>query len=104
MIILSLIPALVFLSASVLSIIYLIDVFYNIRRYSLRITKRHRTMSVCMFILCTFLSFYTLGLFNFMIAFAWFLATSIWLLNAIMNNRAVVKIKNQEIVEQPKTI
>lgn len=107
MIILKLIPVVMFLAASVLSIIFLIDIFYNIRKKdTIKRLKRYRNYAIAMVLLCTFLVFFQLGMVHYTSAFTWVFALLIWLLNAILNNRGVVKMKNEEteIVKQPEIV
>jgi len=92
-----LIPLLVLaVLSTLLSLVYIVDMFYNIKRTKLRIEKRHRKYAVSMVIFAIFLCFFNLGVGYYTSSVIWFFGFFLWLLNAIQTNKRVIKLKENE--------
>ena len=95
---LELIPIVIFLSSTILSLVYLFDVLYNIRKTdNLKVLTRHRTLSIWLFVSTVFIIFFNIGLMNStLISWSWVFAALLWFVNVIVNNRAVRKLKESQ--------
>lgn len=97
--ILGLLPLIAMLFATILSFVYVIDMFINIKKHTMRVLKRQRIIALWLTGLAIFVLFFHIGITGTaltLVAFGWLLSASLWFFNAITTNKNIIRKRAEQ--------